>query len=244
MTENPQSREARPALFDDMHLQVGDRLQIVLHRVHDEIHYATVVGWMPGRFLLVTVPTESGITVPMREGEALTVRAFSGAGVYSFDSVLDMIQLSPHFYMHLRFPKSINAIPLRDAPRIRVNLPAQVKTGPAAEPMLAIVSDLSISGASLTADRELGAPGDSITVTFTFSVKPTNQEIRLELHGVIRTVHGPGESGAANWHATGVHFDNASPNDLVMLQHFLYDAMGRGAQPAPSSAFGEPAAQR
>jgi hypothetical protein len=221
-------------LFNDMKLQVGERLQLVLHRMHGTIHYTSVVGWEPGKYLLVKVPTENGVSVPMREGEALTVRAFSGAGVYSFDSVIDMIQLSPHYYMHLRFPKEIVAIPLRDAPRTRVNLPVQVRCGDNAEPRLATLSDLSISGTYITTDSEWGAPGDKVSIAFSFKVKPTNREVRLELDGIIRSIHPLAVPGSVNWYGVGVHFEDVAPNDQVMLQHYLYDAGGCLAHPEPA----------
>jgi c-di-GMP-binding flagellar brake protein YcgR len=220
--------------FQEMRLQVGERLQLVLHRMHGTIHYSTLIGYETGKYLLVKVPTENGVSVPMREGEEVTVRAFSGAGVYSFDCAVDMIQLSPHYYMHLSFPSEITVIPLRDAPRIRVNLPAQIRCGGNAAPKLAILSDLSISGAYITTDSEWGAPGEEVSVAFSFKVKPTNQEVWLELDGVIRSVHPVVIQGAASWNGIGVHFENVAPNDLVMLQHYLYDAGGGLAYPEPA----------
>lgn len=220
--------------FHDMKLQVGERLQLVLHRMHGTIHYTTLLGYETGKFLLVKVPTESGVSVPMREGEELTVRTFTGAGVYSFDCVVDMIQLSPHYYMHLSFPREVTVIPLRDAPRIRLNLPAQIRCGDSTEPKLAILSDLSISGAYITTDSEWGAPGDKLSIAFSFKIKPTGQEVRMELNGVVRSVHPVTGRGSADWNGIGVHFENVSPNDQIMLQHYLYDAGNRLSHPEPA----------
>lgn len=222
--DNHDMPDTRNATFEEMKLHVGERLQLVLHRPHDTAHYSSLIGYSTGQYLLVKVPTENGVSVPMREGEKMTVRVFSGEAVYSFDTVADLIQLSPHYYMHLRFPTTIQATPLREAPRVKINMPVQIWCASDATPKLAILSDLSISGAYLTADSELGKPGDVISIALSFHVKPTNQEVSLALDGIIRSCHPITEHGAANRYGVGVHFDGVAPADQVMLQHYLYEA--------------------
>lgn len=211
------------ASFEDMKLQVGARLQLMLHRSRKTIYYSSLIGYAPGEYLLVKVPMEKGLSVPILEGEAVTVREFSGMAVYTFDSVVESVQLNPHFYMHLSFPTVIQATPLRDAPRVRVSLAAQVRPA-SGEPTQAVLSNLSISGTYIMAASELGKPGDAISIAFSFPLKPTNQEVRLEVAGAIRSSQRIEANGTPGGYGIGVHFDNVAPNDQVMLQHYLYEA--------------------
>lgn len=221
--------ETHNASFEDMKLQVGARLQLLLHRSPKTVYYSSLIGYAPGEYLLLKMPIEKGLSVPMHEGEAVTLREFSGVAVYSFDSVIESVQLNPHFYMHLRFPTVIQATPLRDAPRVRVSLAAQVRPASGTEPMPAILSNLSISGAYIMAPNELGKAGEVISIAFSFPLKPTNQEVRLEVAGTIRNSQQVEANGTPGGYGIGVHFDNMAPNDQVMLQHYLYEAEDRAA---------------
>jgi c-di-GMP-binding flagellar brake protein YcgR len=221
--------------FEDIKLQVGARLQLMLARSQKTIYYSALIGYVPGEYLLVKIPIDHGLSVPMQEGEHLTVRVFSGVAVYTFNCVVESILLAPRYYMHLSFPKTVQATPLRDAARVKVNMPVEIKraAGVQAQPTTAKLSDLSVSGAFISADGELGEPGDNISVAFTFHVQPTNQEVHIETSATIRScrvLNGSGNSKANEstppLHGAGIRFNDISANELVMLQNFLYEVNG------------------
>ena len=218
--------------FEDMKLKVGERLQVSLRRNPKTVYYPTLIGYVAGEYLLLKIPFDHGLSVPMLEGEAVTVRVFSGVSVFSFDCMVESFQLSPHYHMYLSFPEAIQAIPLRDAPRVRTSLPVQIKTADHPEWITAELSDLSISGALITADSQLGKTGDVIVISFAFRVQPTNQEVRIASKATIRScqqLHGNAPDqrrGAISFsHGIGIHFEDIAPNDLVMVQHYLYEHM-------------------
>ena len=224
--------------FEDMKLQVGARLQLMPTRSQKTLYYSALIGYVAGEYLLVKVPIAHGLSVPMQEGENLTVRVFSGVSVYTFNCTIESILLAPRYYMHLSFPKKVQATPLRNAARVKVNLPVEIKRAGSAQvaPATATLSDLSVSGAFIAADGLLGQPGDSIAIAFTFRVQPTNQEVHIETNATIRscrTLNAAGNNGNGHangnvpfLHGAGIHFDNISASEQVMLQHFLYEANG------------------
>lgn len=214
--------------FEDMKLQVGARLQLILARPGQPACFSSLIGYVQGEYVLVKVPVEHGLSVPMREGEQVTVRVFSGVSVYTFSCNIESILLAPRYYMHLSFPKEIKSTPLRQAARVKVNIPVEIRSAPSdhAQPVEAMLADLSINGGLVTADAELGAAGDRVSVSFAFRVQPTNQEVRIRTEATIRSCRKLDANGkpAAARYGIGIHFDAVSENEQFMLQHYLYEA--------------------
>lgn len=217
-------------VFDDMKLQVGAKLQLSLRRNPKTIYYPALIGWVHGEYVLLKIPFDHGLAVPMLEGEEVFVRVFSGVSVFTFASMVESLQLNPRYQMYLHFPKEIQAIPLRSAPRVPVDLPVQVRAGSRPEPFNARLTDLSISGAMITADNEFGKPGDAISLAFSFRVQPTNQEVHIDAHATIRScqqLHGnlpDKQNGTITFsYGIGIHFEDIAPDNQLMLQHYVYE---------------------
>ena len=228
--------DRRPT-FEDMRLQVGARLQLSLARNGKTSYFSSLIGYVTGEYLLVKLPVERGLSVPMQEGERVTIRVFSGVSVYTFTCTVESVLHAPRYYMHLSFPQEIVATPLRQAARVRVNLPVEIRTTPTdRDPRItAAISDLSITGAFVAADDALGEPGDRISIAFVFRVQPTNQEVHINTEATIRScrrldAHAAAGAQAGLVHGAGIHFEGISETEQFMLQHFLYEAENAVAQ--------------
>ena len=212
--------------FDDIKLQVGIRLQIMLKRgARQLIYYTSLIGYVSGEYLLMKIPFEHGLSVLMQAGERVNLRVFSGVNVFTFSCNVEYVFHSPHFYMHLTFPTEIQSTALRKAIRVKVELPVQIE-GAAQR---ATIIDISVDGAQIIAGSALGEPGAKIALSFTFQIKPTNQEVRIETSATIRSLR---ELPAANKDAParfshGVSFDEIDPSKQVMLQNLVYDSLLR-----------------
>lgn len=208
--------------FDDIKLQVGTRLQIMLKRgAQPLIYYTSLIGYVSGNYLLMRIPLEHGLSVPIHGGERVTLRVFSGMNVFTFVCDVESVFLSPWNYMHLTFPAEIQATALRKTVRVKVDLPVQI------EGTSGTIVDISVDGAQITADRALGEAEAQIALSFTFQIKPTNQEVLIETSATIRSLR---ELPAATKDAParfshGVLFDNIDPNNQVMLQNLVYEAL-------------------
>ena len=210
--------------FDDIKLQVGTRLQITLKRgVQPLIYYTSLIGYVSGEYLLMKLPFEDSLSVPILAGERLSVRVFSGINVFSFDCDVESVHHSPWFYMHLSFPLEIQATALRKEVRVKVDLPVQINGTPDG----GSITDISVAGAQIIADRALGEPDAKIALRFTFRIKPTNQEVLIEPSATIRSLREmrAAKTDAPPRFAHGVSFDEIDPSNQVMLQNLVYEAI-------------------
>lgn len=210
------------ASFESMKLQVGARLQVSQRQMgRDTIYYSSLVGYVLNEFLLLRLPQENGMSVPMREGETLMVRVFCGLCVYSFTCEIETVFLTPRNYMHLSWPKSIKALALRKAMRVRVEIPVMVNSN-----ATAVLSDLSVTGAQLTAESPLAQVGERMSVEFSFNIKPTNQEVKMQIDATVRSVKQRiGRAGDPVLVDHGIFFEGLGGNEVVMLQNYVYELL-------------------
>ena len=210
--------------FDDIKLQVGTRLQIMLKRgVQPLVYYTTLIGYLNGEYLLMRIPLDQGLSVPIQGGERVTLRVFSGMNVFTFDCDVESVFLSPWLYMHLTFPSEIQVTALRKAVRVKMDLPVQIKGAPEG----GTIVDISVEGAQITAGSVLGLLEAKIPLSFGFQVKPTNQEVLIETSATIRSVRAlpATKKDLPPRFSHGVLFDDIDPTDQVMLQNLVYESL-------------------
>ena len=113
--------------FADMHLAVGDRLQIEcpagtgLGRA-----FVRVIGYVDHLSILVTAPVAGNRRIDLVENDLVVVRVFSRENAFAFRaSVLRACRL-PFHYVHLSFPEIIQGSVIRKATRVRTELPVSV----------------------------------------------------------------------------------------------------------------------
>jgi hypothetical protein len=83
--------------------------------------------------------------------------------------------LAPLYYVHLSFPQAIQGTDLREALRVKVNIPAQVTASQAGGEKAAVaasLTNLSITGALIQAQQWLGGVADVVGVSFAFLAQP------------------------------------------------------------------------
>ena len=210
--------------FDDIKLQVGTRLQIMLKRGSRQlIYYTSLIGYVSGEYLLMKIPLEHGLSVPMQAGEHVTLRVFSGVNVFTFTCDVESVFHSPRFYMHLTFPAEIQATALRKTIRVRVELPARIKGAVES----CAITDISVDGAQIMADSALGELGAKILLSFGFQIKPTNQDVLIETSATIRSLRAlpAAKKGEPARFSHGVSFDDVDQTNQVMLQNLVYEAL-------------------
>lgn len=208
--------------FDAIKLPVGTRMQITLKRGGQQlVYYTTLIGYVSGEYLLLKIPFEHGLAVPVHKDEDITVRVFSGMKVFTFPCRVESISLSPRFYMHLTFPEDIQATALRKAVRVKVDLPVQIR----GTEEYGTITDLSVVGAQIVADVVLGETGAKIPLSFSFRIKPGNQEVLIETRATIRSQTALQAAGMPERFSYGVLFDDIDPTNQAMLQNLVYESL-------------------
>ena len=218
--------------FDSMNLQVGSRLQLLRLGGNGKPvqYFSKLIGYVKDEYLIIKIPLEHGAPVPLRDGEQITVRVFSGVNVCSFTAPIERIFSHPCFYFHLAFPKTIQGTSLRKAIRIKVNIPGEItQAGPDGADIAAAVllTNLSVAGALVESEHELARAAGIVNLSFVLTMQLGNSEASISAKGKIRNanVHKAETPEQHDTYSYGVEFVDLDPTHQMMLQNLTYEAL-------------------
>lgn len=210
--------------FEDMRLKAGDRLQMQLPAsVTQEKIIVRLIGYLDKQCLLVTSPAGLGWQKPLMEGDRVIARAFLGQGAFGFVSFVDKIIRVPFDYLHLSFPKDVQGLMVRKAPRVKTQIAAVIETS--AGKVEAQVSNLSATGMLLHSVTALGAKGDELSVTLPLDLYDVKTE--LKLRGKIQAVSSAPIEGGGEQHRCGLEFLGLQPNETLILQSVVHHELAK-----------------
>lgn len=230
MDDLQEDRDLGPHLleFESMNLHVGIRLQFITHRrVKPVQHFSTLIGWLKDEYMVVKIPMDSGLPIPLIEGERLTIRVFSGINVCSFACTVDRIFGRPLFYAHISFPTSIQGTSLRTSMRVKVGIPAKIiALGAEASATDCVLTNLSVHGARIESTTSLSTDDEAIELEFALSIPPGKQAVRIRTRANVRNVSAvPGAEAQAGSFAYGVQFIDLDAGHYTLLQNLTYEAL-------------------
>lgn len=230
MNDPQADRDIKPQEFEfeSMNLQVGVRLQFITHRGLKPVqHFSTLIGWVKDEYMIVKIPTDNGASIPLVEGERVTIRVFSGIHVCSFASTVERFFGRPLLYAHISFPRSIQGTSLRTAMRVRVDIPARIiPLGGGVPPVECLLTNLSVSGARIESKTSLPQDEEQFDVEFALLAPPNNQEVRVRTRAAVRNISAlAGAPEQAEGFAYGVQFVNLNPVHYTLLQNLTYEAL-------------------
>ena len=213
--------------FEEMHLQVGGRLQLITHRGMKPLqHFSSLIGWIKDEYLIVKVPQDQGAPIALADGEKLTIRVFSGVNVCSFHASVERVFPRPVNYMHISFPSQIQGTSLRGAMRVKVDIPAQISGRQAPASANVFLVNLSVTGALVESRRKLPMEEDVICLHFTLIAQPGNRQVIITTEGRVRNVQQVrSEREQADVYAYGIQFTELAPDHFALIQNLTYAAM-------------------
>ncbi len=208
--------------FDDLHMQVDHRLQIEPPSAHPGEHfYARLIGFFKGSSFIVKQPAGWSDTNPLTEGDNVLVRGFSGRIAYAFNSTVLKIRYLPYAYCHLSYPGEIHGAEIRKAVRIRMQMPAHVSNLKIGDSVEATISDLSAIGIQLECTKQLGEPGDDVSISFRFWLQPNDYEVNFNAIGSIQSAQA---AAGGSW-SHGIRFHNMRSTEAILLQNLIYEQL-------------------
>lgn len=217
-------------------LEIGSILQLqFLTDESNTRHYVKVIGYLQERSVLVTTPQVQGRIMMVREGQAIAVRSLSGSNVVAFTTAVMSSHVKPYPYLHLAYPKEMQAIAVRKAQRVSCRTTATVRPcGPevqdADEPPESIavaVEDMSTTGALLISESRLGEVKNLLTVEMKLHVSDLEEE--LNIVAVIRNIRErKDENGEVFEYLHGVEFQFADRQESIMLHAFICEQIVSG----------------
>ncbi|MES2152120.1 MAG: flagellar brake protein [Pseudomonadota bacterium] len=225
-----QGSDQKPKIieFEAMHLQVGGRLQFITHRgIKPVQHFSTLIGYVKDEYMIVKIPMESGVPLPLGDGDKLTIRVFSGVTVCSFACSVQRVFARPLLYAHVSFPDKIQGSSLRAAMRVKVAIPACITAieGDAAPSNVHLVN-LSVTGALIESPCKLGSEAELVNLQFSLLMPPMNREIVVKTRAAIKNESAVKTSvGQLEIFTYGVEFIDLDPNHYSLLQNLTYEAL-------------------
>ena len=207
--------------FDEIKLDIGDTLQLQTQSDSGQSrYYVKLIGYLQGKSILVTTPTQDGKVLLMREGQSFVVRMFSGKSVFAFGATIFKVANVPFPHLHLTYPNSVRGLVVRRGARARDNQIAAVVGGDG-RTHAASIDDQSMGGAMLTGKSPMGVKDDRLTIKFRVVVSDVEQ--LLTIPAVLRSVHASAATeGVAPQVQHGVQFEDLPHAEQVVLSAFVY----------------------
>ncbi|MEN9995550.1 MAG: hypothetical protein RL462_326 [Pseudomonadota bacterium] len=182
-----QTEQLQTAEFADMDLRIGQRVQLILLDPYEEKHYTQLIGYVDNEFVMLQIPQAKGWDVPLREGQSVDVRLFSGVSIFQFSTRIKAILLNPRNYVLLNFPETVQKSRLRSHARVPVSLPVRMTHLPDEQQHFQIL-DLSSGGASLAGPAKLGEIGDAFKLALSFHLDTSGQLENFEVEATIQNI--------------------------------------------------------
>ncbi len=218
-------REGSAALtLDQLHLAPGDLVQLQgLQEGAREWHNVRFLGLLKGKSLMVSTPMLEDKVMFVREGQWFRVRAFAGLHACGFEAQVLASYMRPYPYLHLSYPREVQALQVRRALRAPVDIIVAVYEREGS-PLMASgrVVDLSVGGARIVAPRPLGNQGEERYITFKARLEDIEELIGIPV--VIRSVERS-EDGRDGAYAHGVQFGELPQNQRLLLMSLVYQRL-------------------
>lgn len=208
--------------FEDIKARVGDTLQVQIGTDSQEIrHSVKLLGYLAGKTIMITAPCVNNTVLLLREGQNLTVRAFSGTAAYAFSCEIIKVCNSPLPYLHLSYPKSTQKVPIRASTRINFDLigaATNITHGDNAPATAISITDISTTGAAVTATSPLGKKGDTLRIAFRTSIHDII--VHPSLKCAIRSLSSADDD--THLIKYGLQFLDLQTQELLTLQSLVY----------------------
>ncbi|MES9990375.1 MAG: flagellar brake protein [Candidatus Thiodiazotropha sp.] len=213
------------------YLQIGDVLQLqwAPPSENTERYAATLIGFLPGRSLVITTPRKQGKPLIVRDGQSFTVRMLQGSNIFGFVAQVLNVSSKPYPHIHLSYPEDVESAVVRNAPRVDTEIEAVVVwphgASAAEEQRPVIITDISSTGARVIDTQQLGDIGSAIQVTYSLSV--CGGEDTLKLMSVIRNVRKTEAKDGQLRYIHGLEFRGLNRFQHLVLCSYVLGSIAR-----------------
>ena len=212
--------------FEEMSAKVGDLLMLQVKASYgDERCKVRLIGFVPGKTVIVESPTGAGNFVTIRAGQEIIARSFSGKMAYGFSTTVLKLCSAPLAYIHLAYPEFVQKVPVRESTRIDFSIignAVKLIGEKEAESFSVLLVDFSTTGAAFTAPGGVAEKGSVLRISFRVKIQAI--EVLPVVECVVRSC-APVEDGNEGTHRFGVQFRGLMTQDLLVLQSMVYQKM-------------------
>jgi len=214
--------------FEDMKLIYGYPLQLQTSNSagQPERFSCRLIGCLPGRSILLSVPKLAGKLVRFRAGQKIVARLMVDNGIGIFASTVEIQTVDPYPILHINYPDNVSFKGIRGATRVAIDQPVQLVnlTMISGLQLPGSVVDVSVTGARIEATSEFGEIGHKIQVTLNVAVANIVRDLVLE--GIIRSRGEADPNNMSNLIAYGVEFLEPEEDKRLLLYAYVYAQIG------------------
>ncbi|GGX70013.1 flagellar brake protein [Saccharospirillum salsuginis] len=216
--------------FSKLRLPVGFNLKLEVEGDEGKRYNSHLLGYIPGRSVMVTTPMLSeNRPLLIRKEQALVVRFFSNKSACAFRSQVTHLCTYPIHYLHLQWPGRVEAGEVRNAERVLANLQVSIvnQSDSDIERGFGAIVDLSTTGARLETLQPMGQPGDVLLLNGKVTVGHVTRVISIEAQIRAELDRFELNNSIA---AYGIEFKFVSDIDFLALQAYVNAQIARGAE--------------
>lgn len=219
----------------ELALEIGDNLQLQFAGDDETRYSAKVIGYLAGKSLVVTTPKVDGHVIPVSDGKEVVVRLMSGNSIVGFTVKVIMVGVRPYPHLHLSFPQNVQAVTVRKALRVTLNMIASAKPclhdsteiDATQEAQTVTIQDMSTTGALLIANKKLAEEGQHIAIALQLDVADSVEEVFLP--AIVRNIRTErGEKVGQRYFHHGVELRLADRKQSVLVHAFVYQRIAQG----------------
>jgi hypothetical protein len=214
--------------FEDMKLIYGYPLQLQISNSagQPERFSCRLIGCLPGRSILLSVPKLAGKLVRFRSGQKVIARLMVDNGIGIFASIVETQTVDPYPILHISYPDNVGFKGIRGATRVGIDQPVEVNnlTLISDKTIAASVVDVSVTGARIESMFALGEIGNKIQITMNVGIANIVRELTLD--AVIRSCGDVDLQNPDSGIAYGVEFIEADEDKRLLLYAYVYAQIG------------------
>jgi c-di-GMP-binding flagellar brake protein YcgR len=185
--DTPPQQELGGSSLDQLKLEIGDSIQLqFLTGTEKSRCLVTLIGYLAEQSVIVSMPVIDGRLAPIREGQNLVARFFSGRNAYAFSAVAKKATITPYPYLHLSYPREVRGLVVRSSPRVEAHIDCHASTEDG-NSYRCVARDISVDGALIACREEMGKVGDKLLLKLPFKID--GDEHVLDLNCQIRSVN-------------------------------------------------------
>ena len=219
----------------DLVLNVGDSLQLQFYpgKATDERYYVRVLGYLSGRSIITTTPTNNGKLMFLKEGQQFAVRLLSGNAVQGFLASVMKNATTPYPYIHLSYPKELESKVVRKAQRVNTKIIAAIQNQETGKSHIqtksAYISDLSTAGALILSMDAIGDVGDMVTISTKMQFTGIAEYITIS--AIVRRCldNEIDDKGKMNF-KYGVEFQLLEERDRLIIHGYVYEQIAKSIE--------------
>lgn len=219
--------------FEDMKLVYGCALQLQSSGTNGqpERFSCRLIGCLPGRSILLSVPKVGGKLIRFRTGQKIVTRLMVDNGIGIFASVVETQTSDPYPILHIAYPENVSFKGIRGATRVAIDEPIAIINLSTDFDSITqgTLVDISISGARIEVVGKIGEIGNTLQLKLQINVAGIVRDLSVE--AIIRSRVEPestntNNSGDIEQITYGIQFTETNEDRLLLLYAYVYAQIG------------------